>query len=92
MQQLSLQPDPLKVCPWAREAWGKHGTVLAVPDDPPLELLQWLGKTSWRLRDMAKDRGQAALLLAGDNPETLTLWLPPPPSHGSNTPGNLLPW
>ena len=98
MNQLKIfatsTPKNLYRCPWARPArhWPR-GVVLALPaTGPTLGIAPWLREQGWRLVDSAEDRGQQALLLAGGSPDTLLSVLPKPPSHGSNTPGNLLPW
>ena len=91
-QQLSLKPEILNACPWARPPSAGEGVVLAVCEPPPHGLASWLRSRGWRLREYAKDRGQAAVWLVGGNPNELLLWLPPPPSQGSRTPGNYLPF
>ncbi|MEO0487956.1 MAG: hypothetical protein AAFZ49_00180 [Cyanobacteria bacterium J06659_2] len=90
--QLLLKPAPLNDCPWARRPHAGPGVVLAVPKPLPLGLAPWLRSQGWVLLSFAEDRGQAAALLAGGDEAALLSWLPQPPSHGSNTPGNLLPW
>lgn len=92
MQQLSLKPELLNACPWARSPHYGHGVVLAVPVPLPLGLAPWLLAQGWQFKALACDRNQTAVWLVGGNPESLLCWLPAPPNHGSNTPGNLLPW
>lgn len=92
--QLELQPPPphLAACLWARRGH-THGLVLAVPEPLPVGLSRWLRQHGWELRGYARDRGQAAVLLAGgDNAGELLSWVPAPRTQGSNTAGNLLPW
>lgn len=90
--QLSLKPALLTDCPWARRPHAGAGVVLAVPKPLPLGLAPWLRSQGWQLAAFAEDREQAAALLMGGDAEALLSWLPQPPSTGSNTPGNLLPW
>ena len=90
--QLALKPTPLSACPWVRHPYAGPGVVLAVPKPLPLGLAPWLRERRWRLKGYAEDRGQAAVWLVGGNPNELLSWLPHPPTAGSNTPGNLLPW
>mgnify|MGYP006287565919 CR=1 len=89
---LSLKPEPLKACPWARKPRYGPGVVLALPMPLPYGFAPWLRAQGWRMEEFAIDRGQAAALLVGCPPEDILNWVPKPPSHGSNTPGNLLPW
>lgn len=87
-------PKNLYRCPWARAARRRPGrVVLAMPKTGPIEgIAPWLREQGWQVADRAEDRGQYVLLLEGGNPNSLLTLLPKPPSHGSNTPGNLLPW
>lgn len=90
--QLSFRPDPLDACPWARRPKYGAGVVLAVPMPLPYGLAPWLRSQGWRMHKFAIDRGQAALWLVGGNDADLLAWMPGPPSQGSRTPGNYLPW
>ena len=90
--QLSLKPDILDACPWARSPRNGQGIVLAIPKPLPLGLAPWLLEQGWQLADYAEDRGQAAVWLVGGNTGDLLAWLPPPASAGSRTAGLYLPW
>ena len=92
MQQLSLRPEPLNPCPWARRPKYGTGVVLAVPMPLPVGLAPWLRSQGWSLKEFAVDRGQAAAWLVGGNDAELLSWMPGPPAQGSRTPGNHLPW
>ena len=92
MQQLTVKPACLNGCPWARPARTGYGVVLAVCEPLPDGLAPWLRGQGWRLQEYAKDQGQAMVWLVGGNPNDLLAWLPRPPSHGSMTPGVLLPF
>ena len=90
--QLSLRPEPLNICPWARRPKYGAGVVLAVPVPLSLGLAPWLREHGWEMKAFAIDRGQAAAWLVGGNAEELLAWMPEPQSQGSQTAGNLLPW
>ena len=92
MQQLELKPKILNACPWARPSSAGEGVVLALPQPLTPGLAPWLRSRGWRLKEFATDRGQAAAWLVGGNAAELLMWLPPPPSQGSRTPGNYLPF
>lgn len=92
MKQLELKPEALNDCQWARPSSAGEGIVLAVREPMTHGLAPWLHSRGWRLREYAKDRGQAAAWMVGGNAQELLLWLPPPPSQGSRTPGNYLPF
>jgi hypothetical protein len=92
MQQLKLKPEELNACPWARPSSAGEGVVLALPQPLTPGLAPWLRSRGWRLKEFAIDRGQAAAWLVGGNANELLFWLPPPPSQGSRTPGNYLPF
>ncbi|MEM9814971.1 MAG: hypothetical protein AAF827_00955 [Cyanobacteria bacterium P01_D01_bin.6] len=92
MNQLELKSEELNDCPWARPSSAGEGVVLALPQPLTPGLAPWLRSRGWRLREYAKDRGQAAAWMVGGNTKELLMWLPPPPSQGSRTPGNYLPF
>lgn len=92
MKKLKPKPEKLKACPWARPPRSGKGVVLAIREPLPYGLAPWLRSQGWQLKEYAKDRGQAAVWLVGGNANELLDCLPSPPSQGSRTPGNYLPF
>ena len=76
---------------WARPAHSGSGVVVALPHPLPLGVASELAAAGLRAVKFFPLNNFVAVLFTGEIVLDLLELIPPPPSHGSRTAGNLLP-